>query len=304
VQMREKSVPFAKKVRRCWHSAWLSLSFTLPMYRSIMLKSIIVEDERNTQELLKSYIEEYCEGVEVVAMAMGVQEAIRAIEAHTPDLVFLDIELSDGDGFQVLEHFDAIPFDVIFTTAYNQYAIRAFKFSATDYLLKPLDIEELQAAVQKVHDKRKPTKTDAATPANEEGVQEAIGLDRLHLQTLIQNLHQAQQQRFRKIVLPTTNGFTVVEPHDIVRCEADRNYTYIFLKDGRRVLVSRTIKDYEEMLEGFDFFRIHQSHLINLQYLKNYIRGRGGSVELTDGTMLDVAARKKADFMRRLSLEE
>jgi len=261
-----------------------------------MLNAIIVEDERNTQELLKSYLEEYCEDVAVLAMAQGVKTAIAAIEAHKPDLVFLDIELMDGDGFQVLEHFGTVPFDVIFTTAYNQYALRAFKFSATDYLLKPIDIEELQEAVKRVAEKR-----DTLKKAQSEG---ALGLDNVHLQALVQNLRGAATSTFRKIVLPTNNGFTVCEPSDIVRCEADRNYTYIFLKDKRKILVSKTIKEYEEMLEDHDFFRIHQSHLINLHYLKNYIRGRGGAVELTDGTVIDVAARKKADFMRRLSLSE
>lgn len=266
-----------------------------------MLKAIIVEDERNTQELLKSYLEEFCEGVSVVGMAAGVKTAIAAIDEHQPDLIFLDIELSDGDGFQVLEHYtaaapDAAPrFDVIFTTAYNQYALKAFKFAATDYLLKPIDIEELQEAVRRVTEKRatKPSAVDSAL----------AGIDAQQLQVLLHSLRN-KQTSFKKIVLPTSQGFTIVEPNDIVRCEADRNYTYIFLKEGRRILVSKTIKEYEEMLEEHDFFRIHQSHLINLHFLKNYIRGRGGAVELTDGTVLDVAARKKSDFLRRLSLSE
>ena len=255
-----------------------------------MLSAIIIEDERNTRELLKSYVEEDCEGVSVVAMEGSVEKGVAAIEAHKPDLVFLDIELSDGDGFQVLEHFPSISFDVIFTTAYNQYALRAFKFAATDYLLKPVDIEELQAAVKRVVDKRQ---QQEAAPAG--------GNENLNI--LLQNLRNSSST-FRKIVLPTNTGFTVVEPADIVRCEADRNYTYIFLADKRKILVSKTIKEYEEMLEPYDFFRIHQSHLINLHFLKNYIRGRGGAVELTDGTVIDVAARKKADFMRRLSLSD
>lgn len=255
-----------------------------------MLSAIIIEDERNTRELLKSYVEEYCEGVNIVAMEGSVKQGIAAIEAHKPALIFLDIELSDGDGFQVLEHFGHISFDVIFTTAYNQYALRAFKFSATDYLLKPVDIEELQEAVKRVVEKHK--QQDTAAPVSNE-----------NLHVLLQNL-RANTSTFRKIVLPTNTGFTVVEPTDIIRCEADRNYTYIFLADKRKILVSKTIKEYEEMLEQHDFFRIHQSHLINLHFLKNYIRGRGGAVELTDGTVIDVAARKKADFLRRLSLSD
>lgn len=250
-----------------------------------MIKALIVEDEINSQELLKELIAEYSEGIEVVGTATGVTEALQKIEELDPDLLMLDIELSDGDGFQVLEQAKDPRFDVIFTTAYNQYAIKAFKFSATDYLLKPVDIEELQKALARVVENQ------------EQDDDEGVSKDRL--QALIGNLRNSQKG-FKRIVLPTTNGFTVVDPKDIIRCESDRNYTFIFLVDGRKILVSRTIKEYEEMLEDFNFFRVHQSHLINLAFLKNYIRGRGGQVELTDGTVVDVSARKKADFLRRL----
>lgn len=252
-----------------------------------MIKALIVEDEVNSQELLKELIAEYTEGVEVVGTARGVAEALEQIKKLSPDLLLLDIELSDGDGFQVLEQAENPEFDVIFTTAYNQYAIKAFKFSATDYLLKPVDIEELQQAVSRVVEKQ-----------TEEGKE----VSKERLQALISNLRNSQQG-FKRIVLPTSNGFTVVDPKDILRCESDRNYTFIFLTDGRKILVSRTIKEYEEMLEDFNFFRVHQSHLINLAFLKNYIRGRGGQVELTDGTVVDVSARKKADFLRRLQMD-
>jgi two-component system, LytTR family, response regulator len=253
-----------------------------------MLRAVIVEDEKNSQELLKELVTEYCDGVEVVAIAGNVAEALAAIETEKPDLLFLDIELPDGDGFQVLEKSPALTFDVIFTTAYDQYAMRAFKFAATDYLLKPVDIEELEQATARVVEKRK----EADQPDNE------------NLQALIQNIRQINQKPFKRIVLPTSNGFTVVNPEDIIRCESDRNYTFIFLKDGRRILVSRTIKEYDEMLSEHNFFRIHQSHLINLAFLKNYVRGRGGYVELTDGTNIDVSARRKSEFLKRMSAGE
>jgi len=254
-----------------------------------MLKALIVEDEKNSQQLLKTFLHEYCEGVEVVAIAGSVKEALSAIQSHNPDLVFQDIELPDGDGFQVLEKTPKITFDIIFTTAYDQYALKAFKFSATDYLLKPIDIEELQAAVARVVEKRS---------AQPEKVEQKEKMD-----VLVQQVRNPQVH-LRRIVLPTSSGFTVVNPDNIIRCESDRNYTYVFLDDKRKILVSRTIKDYEEMLEEYNFFRIHQSHLINLNFLKNYIRGRGGAVELTDGTIIDVSARRKADFMRKLSMED
>ncbi|MDX1909172.1 MAG: LytTR family DNA-binding domain-containing protein [Bacteroidia bacterium] len=254
-----------------------------------MLKAVIVEDEKNSQELLRQLIVEYCPGVTVAAIAGSVAEALEAIRTHKPDLLLLDIELPDGDGFQVLEKWENKDFDVIFTTAYDQYAMRAFKFSAADYLLKPVDIEEFREAVNKVVEKRQsqPVQTDQSQK----------------LEALLQNIRTAQQQPLKRIVLPTSNGFTVVNPDVILRCESDRNYTFIFLTDGRRILVSRTIKEYEEMLEDYNFFRVHQSHLINLNYLKNYIRGRGGYVELTDGTTVEVSARRKADFLRRMSIE-
>jgi two-component system, LytTR family, response regulator len=253
-----------------------------------MIRALIIEDEKNSQELLRELITEYCEDVEIVAIAGSVGEGLAAIEKHKPDLLFLDIELPDGDGFQVLEKSEDREFDVIFTTAYDQYAMRAFKFSATDYLLKPVDIEELQTAVTRVHEKRASGDQPDRAP---------------QIDALLQNIRNIQQP-LKRIVLPTTHGFTVVNPDDIVRCESDRNYTFIFLTDGRRILVSRTIKEYEEMLEPYNFFRIHQSHVINLHYLKNYIRGRGGYVEMTDGSQLDVSARRKADFLKRMSSPE
>ncbi len=254
-----------------------------------MLKAVIVEDEKNSQELLKELITEYCDGVEVVDIAGNVAQGLEALDVHKPDILFLDIELPDGDGFQVLEKADYKGFDVIFTTAYDQYAMKAFKFSATDYLLKPVDIDELQAAVERISQKH------ASGEAKPEVQEEK-------LDALIQNL-RSMTQPLKRIVLPTSNGFTVVNPDDIIRCESDRNYTFIFLTDGRKILVSRTIKEYDEMLRDNNFFRIHQSHLINLNFLKNYTRGRGGYVELTDGTVLDVSARRKSEFLKRMSAD-
>ena len=252
-----------------------------------MIKAVIVEDEKNSQELLKDLITEYCDGVEVVAIAGNVAEGLAALKEHSPQLLFLDIELPDGDGFQVLEKVEKLDFDVIFTTAYDQYAMKAFKFAATDYLLKPVDIDELQAAAERVVAKQN---SSEETDQSEK------------IEALIKNIRNIQQP-FKRIVLPTSNGFTVVNPEDILRCESDRNYTFIFLMDKRKILVSRTIKEYDEMLRDFNFFRIHQSHLINLKYLKNYTRGRGGYVELTDGTTLDVSARRKSEFLKRMSMD-
>lgn len=254
-----------------------------------MLNAVIVEDEKNSQELLKELVTEYCEGIEVVDIAGNVAQGLEALSAFKPDILFLDIELPDGDGFQVLEQAEYKNFEVIFTTAYDQYAMKAFKFSATDYLLKPVDIDELQAAVERIKEKHA---KGEAEPEQQEA----------KLDALIQNLRNMAQP-LKRIVLPTSNGFTVVNPDNIIRCESDRNYTFIFLTDGRKILVSRTIKEYDEMLRDNNFFRIHQSHLINLDYLKNYTRGRGGYVELTDGTVLDVSARRKSEFLKRMAAD-
>ncbi len=249
------------------------------------IPAVIIEDEKNSQALLKELIEQYCGELEVVAIAGSVKKAIEAIETEKPSIIFLDIELPDGDGFQVLEYFEQPGFEIIFTTAYDQYAMRAFKFSAIDYLLKPVDIEELQEAVNRAIKK---TQEGHSQDTNDQ------------IAALLRNI-RGKQSELKRIVLPTSNGFTVVNPKDIIRCESDRNYTFIFLTDGRKILVSRTIKEYEELLEDYDFFRIHQSHLINLKYLKNYTRGRGGYVELTDGTTLDVSARRKSEFLKRMA---
>ncbi|WNJ16835.1 LytTR family DNA-binding domain-containing protein [Pontibacter sp. G13] len=252
-----------------------------------MLKAVIVEDEKNSQELLKEMVTEYCEGVEIIDIAGNVRNGVDALNSYKPDLVFLDIELPDGDGFQVLEKTEHSNFEVIFTTAYDQYAMKAFKFSATDYLLKPVDIDELQDAVARVVEKRT---SDEPVDQSEK------------IAALIENI-RSMNKPLKRIVLPTTHGFTVVNPDDILRCESDRNYTFIFLTDKRRILVSRTIKEYDEMLRDYNFFRIHQSHLINLKYLKNYTRGRGGYVELTDGSQLDVSARRKSEFLKRMAAD-
>jgi len=249
------------------------------------LRALIVEDEKNSRDLLKELVEMYCEDIKVVALAGSVNEGVKAIDKQKPNLVFLDIELPGADGFQLLERRQPGNFEVIFTTAYDQYAIRAFKFSAIDYLLKPIDIEELQTAVQRAAEKISQDKQTSS----------------VNLETLLQ--HIRTPKKLNRIILPSTQGFIVTNPEEILRCESDRNYTTFYFTTGKKLLVSRTIKDYEEMLSEYNFFRIHQSHLINLNYLKSYTRGRGGYVEMNDGTVLDVSARRKNDFLKRLSVE-
>ena len=245
-----------------------------------MIKCIIVDDEQKSQESLKILLEDFCKGVEVKALCQNVTEAINALATHNPDLVFLDIHLQRETGFDLLTPAKKIDFEVVFTTAYSEYAIKAFKFSAIDYLLKPIDIEELRKAVEKVKKKQNGNITD-------------------RLDQLILNLRNSSGQNY-KLALPTSDGLIFVQIENIIYCEASSNYTQIFTQDGKKHLVSRTLKEYEDLLTDQNFFRIHNSYLINLNLIKKYVRGEGGYVVMTNDVSLDVSKRKKEAFLARL----
>ncbi|HMG94460.1 MAG TPA: LytTR family DNA-binding domain-containing protein [Chryseolinea sp.] len=245
-----------------------------------MLNCIIVDDELKSRESLKILIEDFCEGVTVKALSQNVKEAIEAIDIHKPDVVFLDIQLQRETGFDLLSQLKNVDFEVIFTTAFSEYAIKAFKYSAIDYLLKPIDIEELKLALTKV-EKRKG---------------QAIG-DRL--QQLLQNLRAGTSDNY-KLALPTADGLVFVKVSEILYCEASSNYTEIFLTDNRKYVVSRTLKEYEDMLAEQNFYRIHHSYLINLNEIKKYVRGEGGYVIMNNDKSLDVSKRKKEGFLSRI----
>jgi two-component system LytT family response regulator len=245
-----------------------------------MLKSVIIDDELKSLESLRILIQDFCKGVEVKALCQTVAEGITAIELHKPDIVFLDIQMQRETGFDLLTKIDKIEFEVIFTTAYSEYAIRAFRFSAVDYLLKPIDISELHAAIEKVRAK-------SSTAIAE------------RLSQLISNLKPAPAQKY-KLALPTGDGLVFVKVEDIVYCEADSNYTQIYLTNGTHHLVSRTLKEYDDILTDQEFFRIHNSYLINLNLIRNYVRGEGGYVVMTNGKSLDVSKRKRDSFLSRL----
>ena len=245
-----------------------------------MLNCIIVDDELKSRESLKILIEDFCEGVAVKALSQNVKEAIEAIETHKPDVVFLDIQLQRETGFDLLSQLKNVDFEVIFTTAFSEYAIKAFKYSAIDYLLKPIDIEELKLSLAKV-EKRKG---------------QAIG-DRL--QQLLQNLRAVTSDNY-KLALPTADGLVFVKVSEILYCEASSNYTEIFLSDNRKYVVSRTLKEYEDMLAEQNFYRIHHSYLINLNEIKKYVRGEGGYVIMNNDKSLDVSKRKKEGFLSRI----
>lgn len=246
-----------------------------------MLKALIIDDEVRSRESLKHIVTEACKNVEVIDMAESVETGVLAIKKHNPDLIFLDIEMQDGTGFDLLEKASKSDFDVIFTTAFENYALRALKMSAVDYLLKPINETELAAAVNKV----------------EEKVQQVSSNRNFEL--LLQNLNS--QAGNHKIALPTTEGLSFISVKNIIRCQADGSYTHFFFKDGTRFLVSKKIKEYEELLSPYNFVRVHHSHLVNLDEVTKYVRGDGGYVVMSDGETVYVSKRKKEDFLSALN---
>ncbi|HMG92489.1 MAG TPA: LytTR family DNA-binding domain-containing protein [Chryseolinea sp.] len=245
-----------------------------------MLKSIIIDDELKSRETLRKMVTSYCEGIEVLATCQNLKEAIEAINTLTPDVVFLDVQMQGETGFDLLSKLEDIKFEVIFTTAHSEYALKALRSSAIDYLLKPIDIGDLQKAVAKVEKKQDIHFTE-------------------RLQQLLQNLNVTNSENY-KLAIPTSDGLIFIKANDILYCKASGNYTEIYMIDGKKHLVSRQLKEYEDILNTRDFFRIHHSFLINLNCIKSYVRGEGGYVVMSDNTSIDVSRRKKEAFMERI----
>ena len=246
-----------------------------------MIRTIIIEDEENSRAILNNMLHEYFKNIEVIAICKNNEEAKTAIENLLPDLVFSDVELENDTVFNMLAQLENIDFEIIFTTGYDKYAIQAIKFSALDYLLKPFSREDLQEALN--HYQQKEHKKQAAH----------------QFDALFHNLKHFQKD-LKKIALPTSNGLTVYSVKDIIRCQAEVNYTNFFFASKNKILVTKTLKEYEELLNDYDFIRVHNSHLINLHHVKNYTRGEGGTVTMSDGTTVDVSRRKKEEFLKRL----
>ena len=242
------------------------------------ITALIVDDEANNRENLRSALTQYCPEVNVIGEADSALTAFDFLQKNQPDLVFLDIGMPMGDGFQLLESLPEINFDIIFVTAFNQYAIRAIKCCAIDYLLKPIDVFELKQAVSRA----------IANQAKKEQQQK--------LDLLINNRQQPNQ----KIALPQSDHVEFVAIEEIIRCKGEKNYTWFYLKDGRKLLVSQTLKEYVDLLEDAHFYRVHQSHLINLQQIKKYSRRDGGYVVMTDGEQIPVARNRKEGLLDRM----
>lgn len=250
-----------------------------------MMRTILIDDEPKNISILQTMLERFCPEVLVVGCADNSATGIEIIEAESPDLVFLDIEMPYGNAFDLLDKLKPISFEVVFVTAFDSYMLKAFKYSALDYLLKPVDIAELQETVQRALSRRKSRK-----------------MDYTRLEYLVQTL-KTTPQHLDRIALPAKDGFVFRDVADITRCEATRGYTVIHLLSGEKVMASRNIKDYEDLLPETVFFRIHNSHLININFVKRYHKGRGGQIEMMDGTMLEVATRRKDQLLARFGIK-
>lgn len=247
------------------------------------IKTIIIEDEEASRETLRNYLTKYCPQVEIFTECKNIIEGKAAIDEYAPQLVFLDVEMPFGNAFDLIEQLGSIDFKIIFVTAYSNYALKAINYSASYYILKPIDIEELESAVQKVEEEL-----------------EKEGDNDVQLQTkiLLENL---QNNNNKKVVLPTLEGFEVVDMTDILHMEANDNFTNFYLKSGDKKVICRTLKFYEDVLKDSGFMRVHRSHIVNLNYITSYKKGKGGQVELMDGSVVDVSASRKEELLKWFS---
>lgn len=242
------------------------------------IKTILIDDEKNSLIILQKLLEKHSENIEIIATGQSVEEGIKIIDLHKPDLVFLDINMPDGDGFEVLEKVEDRNFGIIFTTAYDKYAIKAFEFAALHYLLKPIKPEELIEAVERYE------------TGKSENITEKI-------EVLSNNIHK----NLERLILPSSNGISIIELDDIIRCESSNNYTTFFLMNNEKIMVSKSINNYEKILSESHFCRIHNQHIVNLKYVKKYVKGRGGYVIMINDKQVDVSEGRKKEFMTKLS---
>lgn len=241
-----------------------------------MVKVVIIDDENSGRNVIRQYLALYCDDVEIIGEADSVKSGVELLSKEHPDIVFLDIQMQDGTGFNLLEALPQRSFKVIFVTSFDQYALKAIKFSASDYILKPVDPDEFVEAVQNVQ-----AELAKQSPVEDERIDE-----------LLTNMNN-----FSKIGLPTANGILFFKVDDIVRCEADGAYTQFFMNNGEKVLVAKNLKIYEELFADNKFLRVHKSHLINTSYIDKYINGDGGSVIMADGSCVEVSRRKKDELL-------
>ncbi|HRN97823.1 MAG TPA: LytTR family DNA-binding domain-containing protein [Flavobacterium sp.] len=248
-----------------------------------MISTILIDDEAHCIARLSNLLETYCAGqLEIVATASDVASAKKAIAKHKPDAIFLDVQIEGQTGFDLLEELVTINFAVVFTTAFEHYAIQAIRFSAFDYLLKPIDPDDLKTTVEKLS--RQHSNKQAFEP----------------FALLFENMRQLKNQH-RKIAVPHQNELLFLNTQDIVRCKSDVNYTTLYLCNKKKILVAKTLKEFEALLTPMGFCRVHNSHLINLDYVNRYTKGKGGYVHLEDGAAIEVSSRRKDELLQRLA---
>lgn len=242
-----------------------------------MIKCVIIDDETNCLEMMEWLLKTYTLSIQIAAMCNSAEKGIEAIYTHRPDVVFLDIEMPRMNGFDMLEKFDKLFFDVVFTTAYDKFAIKAFKYSALNYLLKPVDPDDLKETIRRIEEKK-------TIPSSEQ------------LQLLFQSVTQRKATPSR-IALTTGDGMIFVTTQEILYCEAESNYTSVMLSGGKKMVVSKVLKDIDEALSGPDFYRIHNSFLINLNHIKKFVRGDGGYVVMDNDVAISISRSRRQEFM-------
>lgn len=249
-----------------------------------MITAIIVDDEINGSKTLQLLIQKYCPQVKILGLFDSVASAKEAVITHQPHLVFLDIEMPFENGFRLLEQTTEYKYEVIFTTAYNHYAINAIKANALDYLLKPIDIDELVSAVKKAEEK-------------------TFNSEFKNLQDFGNLMTKFREVQNKKLALPSHEGIMLVDLSDIVYFEADSNYTSVYLMSKKKLLVSKTLKVYEKIVEGFTFMRVHNSYIINFNHVEKYIKGDGGTLVMKGGNQIPVSRAYKQDILNKIDVE-
>lgn len=243
-----------------------------------MIRCILIDDEKNALEMMEWLLKTYCPDVEILAMCNSSEQGVDLIRKFRPDLVFLDIEMPNMNGFDMLEKFDDLFFDVVFCTAYDQFAIRAFRYSALDYLLKPIDPDDLKAAVKRISQKKQ-------APSREQ------------FELLLQSMKPGNRATPQRVALTTGDGLIFVPTTDIIYCEAESNYTHVVLSGGKKILVSKVLKDIDEVLSGPDFYRVHSSFLVNINRIKKLVRGDGGYIIMDNDAIVNISRSKRQEFM-------
>lgn len=247
-----------------------------------MIKCVLVDDETNALEMMEWLLKTYCPQADIVAMCNTAEKGIEAINRHKPDVVFLDIEMPRMNGFDMLEQVKNLTFEIVFCTAYDQFAIKAFKYAALNYLLKPVDPDDLKVTMQRIEEKK-------AIPSKEQ------------FALLLQHINRPPKATPARIALTTGEGLIFVATGDILYCRAESNYTNVVLTGGRKIMVSRVLKELDETLSGADFYRVHSSFLININHVKKFIRGEGGYIVMDNDENITLSRSRRQEFMELFS---